>query len=242
MPIDALELLQIPSTDLMPVQLPTTSLDRTDMNIALAGAHASEPVIQESIVSTQEFVMPKLKTSSSRDNLKTNSRPNSLGIKNDAELTRNFVGTKLDRKSSIAVPLKCRDDHDIIDKATVRRSADALRSYRNIVMSRSEASKLENDFPPSRELKKFPSNRTISAIKSSSTYPNMIESPRKNIGRYHFDFSSSLDRSDCPPCSRSDVDGNDEYQNVRDGSATRVVDNDNSAVTKDGATTISVGD
>lgn len=237
LPIEALELLQIPSTDLIPVPV---SSDLTDAHAAPSSIHPSEPVFQESVAPAQEFVMPKLKTSSSRENLRTNYRPNSSDSKTDAEFTRNSVGTKLDKKSSTAVPLKCRDDHDIVDKATVRRSADALKSYRNIVMSRSEASKLEKDIPP-RELKKFPSNKTISAIKSSSTYPNMIESPRRSIGKFHFDFSSSLDRSDCPSYSRSDIDGNDEYQNLRDGSATRVVDNDNFTVTKDGATTISSG-
>ena len=236
LPIESLELLQIPSMD-----LPVPSLDVLEMNVAPSRSDGSDPVSRQHIASSEEFVIPKLKTSSSRENLKIYcNRPSSSAHKNDAEFTRNFPVSKVDKKPSVPAPLKCRDDHDIIDKATVRRSADALKSYRNIVMSRSEASKLEKDIPP-REIKKFPSNKTISAIKSSSTYTNMIESPRKNVGRFHFDFASSLERNDYPSSSRSDVDGTDEYQNLRDGSATRVVDNDNFTITKDGATTISSG-
>ena len=238
LPIESLELLQIPSTD----SLPVASLDLPDIPayVAPTSSFASEPVSRHSISSAREFVKPKMKTSSSRENLKSSYRPTSSDGKNDSEFTRNSTGTKLDKKSPTVGPLKCRDDHDIIDKATVRRSADALQSYRNIVMSRSDVSKLEKDFPR-RELKRLSSHKTISAIKPSTTYPNTIDSPRKNVGRFHFDLSSSLERNDYPSCCRSDIDGLDDYQTLRDGSVVGVVDNDNYTVTKDGATTISSG-
>jgi hypothetical protein len=235
LPIESLELLQIPSINF---QGPPSEV--IDLRGTPSSSDAFDPASRKSITSTEEFVTSTLKTSSSRENVNAHYGPSTSDNRTDVERRKNHAGSKLDRKASLAMPLKCKDDHDIIDKATVRRSADALKSYRNIVISRSEASKLENDVP-SREIKKFPSNKTISAIKSSSTYASMIESPRKNHSRFHFDFSSSLNGNDCPSSSRSDYDGNEEYQNLRDSSANRVVDNDNCTVTKDGATTISSG-
>jgi hypothetical protein len=136
--------------------------------------------------------------------------------------------------SSTIKHVKCRDDHDIIDKATVRRSADALKSYRNVVISRGDALR-SDQFAPDREISKHSPFKST-APRSTSAVMSKVESPR----RFQFDFVSSHDKNDGRRYTRSDFDGNDDYQKAwHEAAAFRSDDADNNTVSKDGTATIS---
>lgn len=228
-------------------QMPIESLEQ--LGIAPARSLSSESIASRPSLPLERPTVPQMVSRLSRDNLRTSFSADEPDGKRGARLSTKATETSIYNKSAAGRPSKSRDDHDIIDKATVRRSADALSSYRKLVL-RPGSSRDDHDIKvPVRETPtRINSYRNVAARGSLApgiSFSKFIvtDSPRKGFGHFHFESMTSGKHNDGMLSTRSEtaLDGRDDYQSWHETSGSKNDDVDNNTITKDGTTTISSG-
>lgn len=224
-----------PSPTLSPILVSLSDVSRlpkeslAQLTCPSAASLSSEPSARIRSLLNERQDSPQMVTSLSRDNLRaTFSAEEPDKRSRRGKLTKSVTDTTVFSQWSMSRSSKSRDDHDIIDKTRVRRSADALSTYRNAV-SRSVSNFDEHVVePPVRETqtRTSPSRNAFKGV-GHLTFETMIMERNTNNKR------STL--------SETAFDGNDYYEEWHEQSVNRNDDLDHNTITKDGTTTISSG-
>lgn len=240
-----------PSPTLSPIVVSLSELSHLNREslkkIAFPSARSlsSEPAHSRQLSMQERFTVPNMVSSRSRDNLRTSLSAEEHEGKGGAKMSAHATDTWIYNKSAGAQPSKSRDDHDIIDKATVRRSADALSSYRNLVL-RPGTSRDDHDLkvPVKEAPPRNSSYRNVAArafVAASFSKSVTLESSKKAFGTFHFESMSSDKQNDSRLCTRSETafDGEDDFQTWHEAHTSKNDEIDSNAISKDGILTIS---
>lgn len=153
------------------------------------------------------------------------------------------------KQTKLAATSSCmtsRDDHDVKTKSSVRRSADALSSYR-IRSFKPGISRDDHDINPrAKETpQRFSSyrNAAIRATQSSPLKSSFREpTAQGSFGHFHFETISTRKEVDGDMCTQSEtaLDVHEDFHSLNESRRSRPDEVDN-ATTKDGSTTITSG-
>jgi len=154
---------------------------------------------------------------------------------------------KQTKPASTSSSILSRDDHDISKtKSSVRRSADALSSYR-IKSFKPGISRDDHDIKPrAKETPPRISSYRNAAIRATQSSPlkSSLREPtaRGSFGHFHFESISSRKETDGNMCTQSEtaLDGHEDFHSWNESRRSRPDEVDN-ATTKDGSTTITSG-